>query len=447
MRPLYKKIVDPPVTNSTYIKLIKQCCIMFPDKKEYIGKCIKCFKDEAKILKEEKNFKVTIKDDDDKLLVCLKVTGGLKGLTRTKYYVNRQGIYRYDWRKRAWECIKIIAIGLFAIAYVGVKIVLPFMGALDMDFHEMIDNDYNSGINDHDIDNYDFDDSQSEDLYHQDILENHDSVNEFGNDSESASDIVEDFIEDYEADESLDDDEEEEEIKANSNANYYICAYWKEPRYLMEKYGCCEQWNCCIYCHMDNIKHKIDLSRNSEKYCMRCENFFPYTENKCTSCQYNHSNVQNNRNIADRCRFLKNASYIPVKFCCYNAICCHRCHDEHFNHTSGCNLRYICCHCNRPTRIDSKYCDNCKNSLMTGSSNYERIYQLCPNFSEFYYLLNFRCCPIVYCCSKCHNKLENHKCDHTYLKVCTSCYYENNTVDSEFICKGCFMYLYPAKSN
>lgn len=102
----YKKIIDPPITRSDYTRMIKDCCIHLPDNKEYVGKCIAAFRDEAVLRDEKRNFKFCVKSDTGRKLFKCKVTGGFRGLTCTKYYVNHQGIYRYDWRAQVWQFIK-----------------------------------------------------------------------------------------------------------------------------------------------------------------------------------------------------------------------------------------------------------------------------------------------------------------------------------------------------
>ncbi|OMJ78171.1 hypothetical protein SteCoe_22062 [Stentor coeruleus] len=473
MRPLYKKVIDPPVTRSTYIQLIKECCIRFPDKKEYIGACIKNFRDEAIKLKEKKNFKMTIKENHVKL-VCLKVTGGLKGLTRTKYYVDNRGVYRYDWRAGAWECIKFILVSALIIGYAILQPIADFPNDFsnnmieDAHCDDMYDYDYD---HDHDYDydyDHDYDDSDHlndylgppdyQDSSYESIepvvcnYSNNDSDSEISIDnsdseSENNSESISDALEDYQPDESIEADDDNS-LEENIKEANHICKYWKEPRYLLERYSCCEEWSCCIYCHIDEINHKIILSEKNIKFCIKCSNLFPYTKNRCTKCQYNHSYTPNSRNICDQCRFFKNDSYITVKSCCNNAICCYRCHNEHFDHKAKYNnLRYICCSCNQPTGIESYYCDNCSEYLSEYELNYERIHQLCPNFTGFYYLLKFTCCSMVYCCFKCHDKLEDHICQYTTLKVCISCHYENDTNNSQFKCNCCSKYLYQVKSN
>jgi hypothetical protein len=114
MPVLYECILKGPVTHSTYVKFIKHCCVEVPSEKEYIGACVRVFKDE--VPEEEKNFKLTVKSEDGSKLVRLKITGGLGAVTRTKYYIDNQKIQRYDWREGFWRVIKYI--GTF-FNYVG----------------------------------------------------------------------------------------------------------------------------------------------------------------------------------------------------------------------------------------------------------------------------------------------------------------------------------------
>lgn len=86
----YSSVVDSPMTNSKYINFIKECCVQVPQHKEYIGACVKVFKEEK--VDEEKNFKLTVCDEHGSKLVRLRVKGGIGGLTRTKYKVGNQTI-------------------------------------------------------------------------------------------------------------------------------------------------------------------------------------------------------------------------------------------------------------------------------------------------------------------------------------------------------------------
>lgn len=94
MPVLYSSVVDDPVTHSKYMRFIEDCCSRVPRQKEYIGFCVKKFKDE--IYNEKKNFKLTVFDANGNKLVKFRVRGGLGGLTRTKYRVDNQAISRYD---------------------------------------------------------------------------------------------------------------------------------------------------------------------------------------------------------------------------------------------------------------------------------------------------------------------------------------------------------------
>ena len=106
MRVIYSSVVDGPITHTKYIRFIKDCCIRVPEYKEYIGACVKVFKDSD--LNEKKNFKLTICGEFGLRLVSLKVKGGLGGLTRTKYRMDNESIYRYDWRQDFWTAVKLI---------------------------------------------------------------------------------------------------------------------------------------------------------------------------------------------------------------------------------------------------------------------------------------------------------------------------------------------------
>lgn len=106
MPVLYNKVIDGPITNSKYIRFIKDCCVRVPQHKEYIGACVKIFKDEK--VDEEKNFKLTVCDERGYKLVRLRIRGGLGGLTRTKYKVDNQTISRYDWRQGFWSVLRYI---------------------------------------------------------------------------------------------------------------------------------------------------------------------------------------------------------------------------------------------------------------------------------------------------------------------------------------------------
>lgn len=122
----FKRQIAPPISSSTYVQLIKECCVQLSDCKEYVGACIKEFRDEAEIRNEKKNFKMTIKSETGEKLFCLKVTGGFGSFTRTKYYVDNGRIWRYDWRDTMWKIIKFFAP--------IVKTVLTIVGA----FHGII---------------------------------------------------------------------------------------------------------------------------------------------------------------------------------------------------------------------------------------------------------------------------------------------------------------------
>ena len=102
----YRSVIDGPVTNSKYVRFIKDCCVHASQHKEYIGACVRVFKEEKG--DEEKNFKLTVCDESGYKLVSLRVRGGAGKLTRTKYKIDSQAISRYDWRQGFWSVFKYI---------------------------------------------------------------------------------------------------------------------------------------------------------------------------------------------------------------------------------------------------------------------------------------------------------------------------------------------------
>lgn len=435
----FKKKIDPPVTSSTYTKLIKECCVMLPDDKEYVGKCIAEFRKLALKKNEKKNFKFTVKSQSGQKLFCLKVTGGLKGLTRTKYYVNHGGIYRYDWRSKVWKVLKIIKVVFVSAATVGLQILGALSGVGNMleynpipeteDFGNRLMLDYNEGYKG-DLFNYGHND-------HSDYDEESDSQSEYEDDAEDYS---------FNKDESEDEDEGYQ-IEKNKDLEYVHCKYWNDLRYCFIKFGCCDDWCCCRYCHMDSLNHRIGFESKNQVYCLRCSTvFWNRGGGNCPKCYYEHLYNLNLRNIADRCRFLMNASYIPKKDCCNNFICCYRCHNEEYDHMAGNNIAYFCCHCSNETDIDTNYCSGCGEYIKTDEFNLERIALKCFYLTKFYYLLSFDCCGNTYCCSKCHNGCEDHKANFSNEKVCIKCGSANETKLESFYCVGCNRALYSAIS-
>lgn len=110
---------SPPMLRNDYTQLTKTCCVEFQSEKEYIGACIKAFRDYAERHDERRNFKFTIKDENGYKLFTVRVSGGFAGMTRTKYYVDNGGIYRYDWRSNFWDMMEKL--------FIVIRKALPFV--------------------------------------------------------------------------------------------------------------------------------------------------------------------------------------------------------------------------------------------------------------------------------------------------------------------------------
>lgn len=436
----FKKVLRPPITSSTYTQLIKECCIKLPDVKEYVGKCIAEFRKEAIKNNEKKNFKFTVKSETGQKLFCLKVKGGFKGLTRTKYYVNSGGIYRYDWRSKAWKVIKIIAVVVGVAAVTGL-VALGILTGVGHGFGNMIEHQSN---NDTPCIEYK---NENENEYEDPGL-----VDFIPSDSDSSIEIndsedSDDYEYDLEGDENEDEDEEEYyRVEKNDQINYVQCKYWKDLKYCYVKYNCCDNWCCCRFCHMDTINHKIDILNEYQIYCLKCSTVFKKSLAYCPVCYFEHSYMYNFRNIANRCRYLKNSTFIPVKNCCKSPICCYRCHNEEFSHNADYNIYYYCCECSNKTKIDTDYCNSCDVYLPTDKFNLNEITRRCPYFTRFYYLIIFPCCSTPYCCRKCHDRAEDHSAEHSIKKVCMHCESINTTKLNDFYCDRCSRKLYVARS-
>jgi hypothetical protein len=414
----FNKKIDPPINRSTYTQLIKECCINLKDCKEYVGKCIASFRDAG--LNEERNFKFTVKSENGQKLFCLRVTGGYGGIARTKYYVNHSGIYRYDWRTNFWEKIKeffneIIEFcrsdtGKMAIKYAGraLSILAPAMALPSIDLPSI-------GLPDVSLPNLSLPNVSLRDAEVPKIKQNK-------------------YEHSYET------------KKVGSSRNKFEkfskCIYFKGNKSFCIKFSCCDDWVCCRYCHMDNIKHKISHDDYVQIYCLTCFNTSRGFRTYCLECNNNFSDILNYKTIADRCRFLKNSVYIPMKSCCDRVICCYRCHNEYYDHKATRNKKYLCCNCSEETSLDTDYCDNCYRYLKTDEYNLKKIANGCSLSRTYYYLLSFSCCSVPYCCYSCHDKLEDHESTYTNKKMCISCETINITSQKDFICNGCSKFLF-----
>ncbi|OMJ83876.1 hypothetical protein SteCoe_15102 [Stentor coeruleus] len=94
-----KETINNDIYPSDYTGLIKKCLRLWGHRiANSLGVLIIEFRDN---INEKSNFKVKFYLGDKEYLV-LKVKGGMGKLTRTKYLVNEDMIYRYDWRSNFW---------------------------------------------------------------------------------------------------------------------------------------------------------------------------------------------------------------------------------------------------------------------------------------------------------------------------------------------------------
>lgn len=407
----FNKKIDPPINRSTYTQLIKECCINLKDYKEYVGKCIASFRDEG--LNEERNFKFTVKSERGEKLFCLRVTGGFGSISCTKYYVDHSGIYRYDWRTNFWEKLKTFLkeiysseIGKMALQFGGraLSILAPSIGLPSIGLPDIL----SLGLT----------------LPDASLPIEMPKINKF-KEKENENNY------------------DTKRVGSNRNKfeKYSKCIYIKGIKNFCIKFSCCNEWICCRYCHMDKINHKIVQDDYVKICCLTCLNISTGFSSYCPECSNEFGGILNYRNIADRCRFIMEALYIPIKSCCDRVICCYRCHNEHYSHRAKTNKKYICCNCSKETSLLTDCCENCYKYLKTDKWNLKRISNRCSLSRTYYYLLSFSCCLAPYCCYSCHDKLEDHESTYTTEKMCISCETITITLEKNFFCHGCSKFL------
>lgn len=108
-----RQTIKGPVSYSDYTSLIKSCLRLYSHgTANYIAARLKYFRENVT---EKKNFKITIFEDNRKLVV-FKVKGGKGSIFTSKYRISDRSIARYDWRHSFWKIVCNVVIGASYIA-------------------------------------------------------------------------------------------------------------------------------------------------------------------------------------------------------------------------------------------------------------------------------------------------------------------------------------------
>lgn len=129
-----KETFQGPICHSHYTKLIKLSLQMYGQRiANSLGVLITEFRDN---ILENSNFKVKFYLGPTEYLILL-VKGGMGKIARTKYLVNEDMIYRYDWRSNFWHKFMRIVnfaskVALFFCKFVpGGQLGLPYVAIVN----------------------------------------------------------------------------------------------------------------------------------------------------------------------------------------------------------------------------------------------------------------------------------------------------------------------------